>query len=146
MKRIMALDVGERRIGVAVSDLGRTLASPAGVVERKSLVEDIAAVLDLMRRWDVERVVVGYPLVMKGEAGFQAELVEEFVNSLKKALQEASLEISVVLRDERLSTACAERLLMEAGYNGRKRRTRIDAAAAAVILQDYLDSLRCEGS
>jgi len=84
--------------------------------------------------------VVGFPLTLRGEEGVQVQAVEGFISALQQALEEASLEVNLVRWDERFSTAEAEVLLKEAGYDGRARRRRIDAAAAAVILQSYLDS------
>lgn len=141
MKRVMGIDVGEKRIGVALSDLGRTLASPREVIEVADEEEALERLVQLVRSWDVDTLVVGVPLTLRGEEGVQAQAVEEFVSALQEALKKASLEVNLVRWDERFSTAEAEVLLKEAGYDGRQRRGRIDAAAAAVILQSYLDSL-----
>lgn len=133
--RVLALDVGGRRIGVAVSDPLRILARSVGVVEYKSTAEGVAAVVDLVREWDVSTIVVGDPRSMDGTIGQQAREVEAFVAELEQALR-----VSVVLWDERLSTVSAARFLHEQGLDARAQRSRIDAAAAAVILQDYLNS------
>jgi len=131
-KRVMALDIGERRIGVAVSDPSGTLARPHAVIQRRSKVMDFAAVARLVAELEVERVVVGLPLSLNGEIGPQARRVTRYAQALAQAL-----EVPVELYDERYSTVTADALLAEAG---RKRRAPIDAAAAAVILQDYLES------
>ena len=131
-KRVMALDVGERRIGVAVSDPSGTLARPHAVIHRRSKVMDFAAVARLVTELEVERVVVGLPLSLNGEIGPQARRVTRYAQALAQAL-----EVPVELYDERYSTVTADALLAE---SGRKRRVPIDAAAAAVILQDYLES------
>ena len=132
--RVIALDVGERRIGVAVSDPTGTLATPHTVIQRRSKVEDFAAVAHLVAELEVERVVVGLPLSLNGEVGPQARRVTRYAQALAQ-----TLDIPVELYDERYSTVTADALLAE---GGRKRRVHIDAAAAAVILQDYLDSQR----
>jgi putative Holliday junction resolvase len=128
----MALDIGERRIGVAVSDPSGTLARPHAVIQRRSKVMDFAAVARLVAELEVERVVVGLPLSLNGEIGPQARRVTRYAQALAQAL-----EVPVELYDERYSTVTADALLAE---SGRKRRVPIDAAAAAVILQDYLES------
>jgi putative Holliday junction resolvase len=132
--RVIALDVGERRIGVAVSDPTGTLATPHSVIRRRSKAEDFAAVARLVIKLEVERVVVGLPLSLNGEVGPQARRVSRYARALAQRL-----DVPVELHDERYSTITADALLTE---SGRKRRVPIDAAAAAVILQDYLDSQR----
>ena len=141
MRRVMGIDVGEKRIGVALSDLGRTLASPREVIEFAEEGEAIERLVQFVRNWDVDTLVVGVPLTLRGEEGVQAQTVEKFISALQEALEKASLKVSLVRWDERFSTAEAEVLLKEAGYDSRQRRGRIDAAAAAVILQSYLDSI-----
>jgi len=132
--RVLALDVGERRIGVAVSDLTGTLATPHSVIRRRSKTEDFASVLRLVAELGVERVVVGLPLASDGQLGPQARRVARYARALAN-----SLNVPVELYDETLSTLTAETLLTESGG---QRRTPIDAAAAAVILQDYLDHMK----
>lgn len=137
--RILALDIGDKRIGVAVSDVNQVLARGLQVIERRSQPEDFAAIARLVEEYEVERVVVGYPRSLSGIAGEQAEKVERYVTSLAKMLT-----VPVILWDERLSTVSAEKLMREAGLRGRKKRGKVDAIAAAVILQDYLDSHKKE--
>jgi len=131
--RILALDVGERRIGVAVSDPTGTLATPHSVIRRRSKAEDFAAVARLAAELGAERVVVGLPLSLDGSVGPQARRVTRYAQALAR-----TLSVPVELYDERYSTLTADELLAE---GGRKRRTPIDAAAAAVILQDYLANI-----
>jgi putative Holliday junction resolvase len=135
-RRVMALDVGERRVGVAVSDPSGTLATPHTVIWRRSKVEDFAAVACLATELDVELIVVGLPLTLDGEMGPQARRVTRYAQALAE-----TLDVPVEFYDERYSTVTADELLIE---SGRKRRVPIDAAAAAVILQDYLESRRAE--
>jgi len=133
--RILALDVGERRIGVAVSDPTQTLARTLLVLDRredKKVRERVAA---LVQEQGVERVVVGYPLSLSGEAGSQALRVGRFARAMAQAL-----EVPVELWDESYSTVEAERILRERRVYGPQRRQQVDAIAAAVILQDYLDT------
>ena len=132
--RVIALDVGERRIGVAISDPTGMLATPHSVIRRRSKAEDFATVARLVAELEAERVVVGLPLSLDGEAGPQARRVTRYAHALAQ-----TLDVPVELHDERYSTVTADALLAE---GGRRRRTPIDAAAAAVILQDYLESQR----
>lgn len=132
--RVMALDVGERRVGVAVSDPSGTLATPHTVIQRRSKAEDFAVVARLVAELGVELVVVGLPLTLDGEMGPQARRVTRYAQALAE-----TLDVRVEFHDERYSTVTADELLME---SGRKRRIPIDAAAAAVILQDFLESQR----
>ena len=133
--RILALDVGERRIGVALSDPTQTLARSLLVLDRRDDKEALKRVAALVREQGVERVVVGYPLSLRGDVGPQAERVGRFARALARVL-----EVPVEMWDERYSTVDAERILREQGIDGRRRRRRIDATAAAVILQSYLDA------
>lgn len=133
--RILALDVGDKRIGVAISDPSQLLARSLKVIQRGSRQEDFAAVARLVEEYEVERVVVGYPRSLDGTVGEQADKVERYAAGLAKAM-----DVPLVLWDERFSTVSAEKLMREAGSRGKKRREWVDAVAAAVILQDYLDS------
>jgi len=133
--RLMGLDLGERRIGVAVSDPSRVLARGIEVIERRLVEKDLEAIASLAEEYEVETIVVGYPRRLDGTAGEEAKKAEAFAAQI-----EAHLELPVILWDERLSTVRAARALAEGGK--RKRRLGIDAVAAVVILQDYLDSLK----
>lgn len=133
--RLMGLDLGERRIGVAVSDPSRVLARGIEVIERRSVEKDLEAIARLAEEYEVETIVVGFPRRLNGTAGEEAKKAEAFAAQI-----EAHLGLPVILWDERLSTVRAARALAEGGK--RKRRLGIDAVAAVVILQDYLDSLK----
>lgn len=135
--RALGLDVGNKRIGVAVSDPTGLLASAERVIRRRSLAKDIAALAALVEELGVETIVVGLPLHLDGRAGEQAESVQRFVERLR-----AHVRVPIVFWDERLSTRGAQALLIEAGMGAAQRAARIDAAAAAVILQSYLDYQR----
>jgi putative Holliday junction resolvase len=133
--RHMGLDVGDRRIGVALSDETATLASALTTVTRTGGRQDAAVVADLARRHEVASVVVGLPLNMNGRPGPQAEKVLGFVEVLRKRLA----PVPVVTRDERLTTVEAEQRLREAGVGWKERKHLVDQVAAVVILQEYLD-------
>ncbi len=135
--RVMALDVGDKKIGVAMSDPEGLLASPLKTVARLSDNEAIDHICKLVGEYQVGCLVVGFPYSLDGSVGVQAEKVCAFVQKLSERLQ-----IDVKLRDERLSTAAADRLLLQAGVKKGHRRLVRDAAAAAFILQGYLDSLQ----
>ncbi|HET7928527.1 MAG TPA: Holliday junction resolvase RuvX [Actinomycetota bacterium] len=132
--RVLGLDLGDARIGVAISDDGRRMAVPLGTV-RTGAPQDLKAIADLLAEHGVTLVVVGHPLLMSGEAGERAHLAERFAEALR-----AILPVEVLLQDERLSTAEAERALYEAGASGRERRRTVDRSAATVILQAWLDA------
>jgi putative Holliday junction resolvase len=138
--RVMALDVGHKRIGVALSDPGQVLASSLQVIERKGQQRDLAAVIQLVREHEVGKIIVGYPRSLNGTVGQQAKVVERYAVVLEEKLRDSLLDVPVVFWDERFSTVSAGRLMAEAGRKSRERRERIDAVAAAVILQDYLDA------
>ncbi|MDH4208865.1 MAG: Holliday junction resolvase RuvX [Anaerolineae bacterium] len=137
LMRLMALDVGERRIGVALSDPGRVLARSLSVVRRRSLEADMEVFRSLVEEHDVEKIVVGHPLSLDGTAGKQAWRAESYAAELERAVG-----VPVVLWDEAFSTDRARQVMIEAGKRRKERAERLDAVAAAVILQDYLESLR----
>lgn len=132
--RLIALDIGERRIGIAVSDSG-ILASPHSVLQRKSKAEDFARLGRLMAELKIERVIVGLPYSLSDatEIGPQARRVQRYAEALA-----ATLSIPIEYFDERYSTVDAAAYLTIRG----QKKIAIDAAAAAVILQNYLDSLK----
>jgi putative Holliday junction resolvase len=134
--RILALDVGDSRIGVAMSDPEQIIASPLMVIARDEDSSAIEAIIRLVSQYDVKRIVVGMPYSLDGSMGRQADKVKDFVDKLSQRIN-----TGIDLWDERLSTVAAERLLSEAG-NKKARRSRRDDAAAAYILQGYLDSLK----
>ncbi len=133
--RILALDFGQRRIGVALSDALEITAQPLGVIERSGAAADLQAVGKLIASHAVECVVIGLPLTLKGEQGPQAQRALAFGEALKRII---SVPIEWV--DERFTTAQASRALREAGQDSRKQKSSIDQAAAQLILQSYLDA------
>jgi putative Holliday junction resolvase len=141
--RVLGIDYGQRRIGLALSDAAGTLASPWKLIERPAserktldiLTREIEA---LIRDADgLEAVVVGWPRRLDGTATHQTSIVQTFARAL-----ELRLAVPVVLQDERLSSHEADQRLAERERDWRKRKRKLDAAAAAVVLQDYLDHRR----
>lgn len=134
--RIIALDYGDATIGVAVSDdLGIT-AQGVGVIRRVGIRKDINKVLEHVKEYGASEIVVGLPRSMDGSMGTRAEKTVEFAEKLM-----ASTDVPVKYYDERLSTAMAERMLVEADVSRKKRKQVIDMIAAQVILQGYLASM-----
>ena len=133
--RIIALDIGEKRIGVALSDPTGTIATPLTTIERDSQSDDIGEILRLASEHDAEEMVVGMPLSMSGRRGPQAGRTAAYIRELS-----ARTDMPIKQVDERLSSVQAERLLRESGITPSKNKGRIDSAAAAVILQSYLDA------
>jgi len=134
VERCLGLDVGEKRIGLALSDpLGWT-AGPLPTLTRVSWKGDLAQIRELVERWEVRRVVVGLPIRLNGTPGEAAERTLHFVERLKSTVQ-----VAVETWDERLSTREAERMLIGADVRREKRRQVIDGVAARLILQGYLD-------
>ncbi len=133
-KRILALDPGTKRIGVALSDELGWFAQPLETYERRTVERDVAHIQRLVERHEVREVVMGLPLRLDGAAGPQAEAVRRLVQSLER-----TLTVPVIVWDERLTTKSAERLLIEADVSRRKRRGAVDRVAAALLLQSYLE-------
>jgi putative pre-16S rRNA nuclease len=138
--RYLALDVGERRIGIALSDETATLASGLDTLVRAGSRKDAQAIAELVRRHEPAAVVVGLPLNMDGTAGAQAEKVRAFVDGLKRRIA-----VPIVERDERLTTVAADEILRDAGVPRRARGALIDKVSAVVILQEFLDVRRRAG-
>ncbi len=133
--RILALDVGHKRIGLAVSDpLGFT-AQGLSILERRGREADIARLVEVAREYQVQEILVGLPRHMDGRLGSQAEGILELANALGEALG-----VPVTTWDERLSSKEAERVLIAADVSRRRRRQVLDKMAAVLILQAYLDS------
>ena len=132
--RIVGLDVGDVRIGVAVSDPLRIIASPSTVIQASSPQRDAAAVQAIVVEQDAKCVVVGLPLNREGKPGPQAQKVLAFVEALRD-----TLDVEVVTQDERYSTAAAQRMLIDANVSRKGRKKVIDKVAAHHILQTYLD-------
>jgi putative Holliday junction resolvase len=135
--RILGLDIGDRRIGVAISDPTEIIASPLTIITRDDDNTAIETIIQLVHQYDVKRIVVGMPYSLDGSVGRQANKVKDFVDKLSR-----NTSAGIELYDERLSTVAVERLLSDAGNKKAKTRSPRDDAAAAFILQGYLDSLK----
>lgn len=130
----LGVDLGRARIGLALADDVLRTARPLRVVERRGEAADLAAIAEVARAYEVERAVLGLPLNMDGSEGPSARLSRAFAPKLA-----AALGVPVELFDERLSTFEAEIRLRDRGFSAKDRRSRVDAEAAAVILQGWLD-------
>jgi putative holliday junction resolvase len=137
--RLLGLDIGERRIGVAVSDPAGRVATPLAVLDAPAVMSDATPLRRLVEDYDAERLVVGLPLSMSGEEGPQATSVREAAERMAQAV---GLPITYV--DERLSSVQAERAMAEAGASSRRRRGSVDMVAASLLLQAYLDADRSD--
>lgn len=133
--RILALDLGSRRIGLAVTDALGITAQPLRTLNRKNNKADFAALLRLVRKHGVSEIVLGLPLTMRGESGTQAEKASAFAEELR-----AASGLPVHLIDERLTSAAAHRLLDESGLTREQRKGKVDAMAAVMILQSFLEA------
>jgi putative Holliday junction resolvase len=132
---VLGLDLGDARIGVAISDPERRMAVPIGTV-RTGAPNDMKTIAAMVKDRAVTEIVVGHPVMLSGEAGPAAHHAERFAEALR-----GFLSIPVHLQDERLTTVEVERRLSEAGVRGRDRRAVVDESAAALILQAYLDRM-----
>lgn len=133
MARILGIDFGEKRLGLALSDETRSLARPLTVYERQELCKDIKFLSDLVTQYQIAEIVLGLPLNMDSSLGPQAHQVLEF----KKTLEE-QLKLPVHTFDERLTTVEAERILVQADLSRHRRKQKRDSLAAVLILQGYL--------
>ena len=135
-ERVLGLDLGQARIGVSISDDRGRLAVPFGTIHTGA-PQDVKAIAKLVAEHGIGRIVIGLPLSLKGERGAAAAHAERFAEALR-----GFLDVPVELQDERLSTVEADRVLRQSGAGGRQRRRSIDASAATVILQSWLDAHR----
>lgn len=141
--RALALDVGSKTIGVAITDEARIAAHPLTVLARAGQSGDAQAVLAIVREHAVTDIVVGVPYELSGKLGRRAKLVQVFVAALTRALADGGVGgVAMHEQDERFTTAQAERVLLEADVSRRKRKGVIDQQAAALILQAWLDVRR----
>lgn len=139
MKRVLGLDIGDRRIGVAVSDaLGITVRG-LFTLERSNIKSDTQKIIDTARENECSAIVIGLPLNLSGQDSVQTEKVREFAQKLENKLRSNAMsDIKVELYDERFSTVIAERLMDETGLKKSKRKEATDQQAAMVILDDWL--------
>lgn len=135
--RMMGLDVGDKTIGVAVSDELGMIAHGITTIQRKNLKTDMESLKNIIDEKNIKRIVVGFPKNMNNTVGPRAQYSIEFAEMLKKKFE----NIEVVLWDERLSTSAAQRTLIAADVSRKKRKKVVDKLAAVIILQNYMDSL-----
>ncbi len=135
--RIIGIDYGEKRIGIAISDPLGITAQGLPTIERTNIQEDMQKILNIIREKEVGEIVVGLPKHMNNSLGEKAQEVLAFVDLLKK---HSNLPVSVI--DERLSTVRAQRAMLEGNLSRKKRKNRVDMIAAQLILQDYLDRIK----
>lgn len=131
---LIGIDPGSKRIGVAVSDMERIIASPNSVIERNRRRSGLDKIISLIADYEATGIVVGLPINMNGTFGPRAQSAKQFANNIL-----SKIEIPLAFQDERLTTAQAERSMIEAGLSRQRRSQRIDASAAAIILQTVLD-------
>ena len=140
MSRTLGLDIGDRKIGVALSDPSQVLATPLKTIVRASDETTIGEILGLVKKFAISKIVVGLPYSLSGAIGKQAEKVLAFTKEIEKAT-----DTVIVMQDERLTSVSASQKLREAGKKGAKLKNEMDAAAATVILQSYLDEIKLNG-
>jgi putative Holliday junction resolvase len=133
--RYLGLDIGDRWIGVALSDPLGKLASPLTIIKREEDLAELEAIAHIIDQYEIKRVIVGLPRTMDGSLGRQADKVEAFIQKLRN-----HIEVPVDFRDERLTTVSARRMMREIKTKKGKKK-RDDAIAAAVILQAFLDEV-----
>lgn len=132
--KIIALDIGTVRIGIATSDIMEIIASAYEVYRRKNLDIDVKYIAELVSKLDAGEIVIGLPLKLDGTEGQSVEMAKNFGEKLSELVS-----VPIVYQDERLSTVSAERILIESGVRREKRKDKIDSVAATIILQTYLD-------
>ena len=135
LSRILGLDYGERRIGLALSDPLGIIAKPLAVIDRQKTADHISKISEIISERKITSIVVGLPLTLKGKYSKQTEIVLDFIKQLK-----ADLKIPILTVDERLSSIAAEKSLQEQSVKTGYEKGRVDETAAAIFLQEYLDS------
>lgn len=140
--RKIGLDVGDKTVGIAVSDpLGFT-AQGIMTLERVGIRKDTTKILEMVREYQCDTIVIGLPKKLDGTDSIQTEKVYEFKNMLENKMRSTGIkDVSIVWQDERLTTVMAERVLIEADVSRAKRKKVIDKQAAVIILQSYLDRI-----
>ena len=141
--KIIALDVGDKTIGIALSDDLLITAQGLTTIERVGIRKDAGRIMDLIREYGCDTVVIGLPKNLNGTNSIQTDKVYEFKTMLENKMRSAGMqEIPLIFQDERFTTLIAERVLIEADVSRKKRKDVIDKQAAVLILQGYLDRMR----
>ena len=141
MQRALGLDVGQKTIGVAVTDEAGIAAHPLKVIARAGVASDLSAIQTLVTDLDIGAIVIGMPYELSGKLGHRGKRVQQFANALRAALPAA---VELHEQDERFSTAEAARVLLDADLSRSRRKAVIDQQAAALILQAWLDRKRSQ--
>ena len=136
MNRILGIDFGGRRIGLSISDPLKIIAGPLEVIDRKIDVEYIDKIHQLIINNQIEKVIVGLPLSMKGNISIQTQKTLDFIEELKKII-----DIPIETVDERMTSVEAKRILIEKGVKTGHHKSKVDMTSAIIILQEYLDSI-----
>ena len=132
--KILALDIGTVRIGIAASDIMEIIASAYEVYRRKNEEADVKYIAELVSKLEAGEIVIGLPLKLDGTEGQSVEMARSFGDKLSKLT-----EVPIIYQDERLSTVSAQKILIESGMRRDKRKDKVDSIAATIILQTYLD-------
>ncbi len=135
LSRILGLDYGERRIGLALSDPMGIIARPLTIIDRKKTADHISRISEIIAEKKITTIIVGLPLTLKGHYSKQTEIVLAFIDQLK-----SNFQIPIVAIDERLSSVAAKKSLLVQSVKAGYEKGRVDETAAAIILQEYLDS------
>jgi len=139
--RLLGLDVGEKTIGLALSDLSRTIASPLVTIERSKFTKDMEKLKEIIATHQVAGLIIGYPVNMDGSLGPRTQSTRTFVSNLGK-----HINLPMLLWDERMSTMAVERVMLDADLSRARRGELVDKLAAAYILQSALDTLKMSGN
>ena len=135
-KTILCLDLGKKRIGLAISDINQKIASPYDVIKEKKFSEILIILKNLIKKFGIGSIIIGDPINMDGSLGPKSQSSRSFISNISK-----DIDIPILLWDERLSTIAAEKSLIEADISRKKRGEVIDKIAANIILQSFLDFL-----
>lgn len=135
-QRILALDIGEKFIGVAISDINQSIASPIGTIVREKMTDFIPSFEELLIKEEAGALVIGFPLNMDGNIGPNAQSIKQFANNINK-----QIDIPIFLQDERMSTIAVDNAMLEADLSRQKRKKKKDQLAATYILQSALDRI-----
>ena len=135
LSRVLGLDFGERRIGLALSDPLGIIAKPLTIIDRKKTADHISRISEIVSERKITSIVVGLPLTLRGKYSKQTEIVLAFIDQLK-----SNLQIPIMTVDERLSSVAAEKALQAQAVKTGHNKGRVDETAAAIFLQEYLDS------
>ena len=140
MGRIMSIDYGNKRVGIAFSDPMKTISYPSGVINKKNEEHLIEELLKIINEKQVEKIIIGLPISMSGSYSQQTKKVIVFKNTLINELNEKGLNITVDTIDERLSSVAAKNIMIQQGIKTGHNKSKIDELSASIILQEYLDS------